>query len=192
MLGKLITSTKLILSNNQILFPNDDTENIRKNQYLTPNDFYEIQNTTKSKRQLCKDINISAISYHIDDLVSLITNCKTKPKVIGISESRIRTGRPFLSNINIVNYSYEHTPTKSSKGGTMLYIDKSLKYKLRKDLNLNKPKEIESTFIEIIETKKKNTVIGCTYKYPKVPIKEFLNDYLQLLPIKLSFEKKLL
>ena len=97
---------------------------------------------------------------------------------------------PPLSNVNIDNYIYEYTHTESSKGGTLLYIDKSLKYKLRKDLNLNKPKEIESTFIEIIETKKKNTVIGCIYKHPKVPVKEFLNDYLQPLLIKLSFEKK--
>ena len=63
-------------------------------------------------------------------------------------------------------------------------------YRLRKDLNFNKPKQTESTFIEIIETKKKNTVIGCIYKHPKVPVKEFLNDYLQPLLIKLSFEKK--
>ena len=76
------------------------------------------------------------------------------------------------------------------KGGTLLYIDKSLKYKLRKDLNLNKPNEIELTFIEIIETKKKNTVISCIYKHPKVPIKEFLNDNLQPLLIELSFEKE--
>ena len=27
-------------------------------------------------------------------------------------------------------------------------------YKLRKDLHLNKPKEIESTFVEVIETEK--------------------------------------
>ena len=102
----------------------------------------------------------------------------------------MRTGRHPLSNINIDNCIYEYTPTESSKGGTLLYIDKSLKYKLRKDLNLNKPKEIDSTFIEIIEAKKKNAVIGCIYKHPKVPVKEFLNDYLQPLLIKLSFEKK--
>ena len=97
MLGKLITSPKLIQSNNQLLFPNDDTENIPKNQYLTPNDFYEIQNTTKSK-QLYIHLNISSISYHIDDLVSLITNCKTKPKVIGISESRMRISATSISD----------------------------------------------------------------------------------------------
>ena len=108
---------------------------------------------------------ISSISYHIDDLVSLIINYKTKPKVIGISESRMRADRHPLSNINIDNYIYEYTPTKSSKEGPLLYIDKSLNCKLRKDLNLNKPKEIGSTFIEIIETKKRNTVIGSIYKH---------------------------
>ena len=97
---------------------------------------------------------------------------------------------PFPLNINIDNYIYEYTPTKSSKGGTLLYIDKSLKYKLRKDLNLNKPKEIESTFVEIIETKKKNAIIGCIYKHPNVSIKEFLNDFLQPFLMKLSFEKR--
>ena len=50
--GKLITSPKLIPSNHQVLFPNDNTGNIPKNQYMTPNDFYEIQNTTKSKHML--------------------------------------------------------------------------------------------------------------------------------------------
>ena len=58
-------------------------------------------------------LNISLISCHIDDIVSLITNCKTKPKVIGISESRMTTGRTPLSNINIDNYIYEYTPTES-------------------------------------------------------------------------------
>ena len=51
-------------------------------------------------------------------------------------------GRPSLLNINIDNYISEYTPTESSKGGTLIYIDKSLKYKLRKDHNLNEPKEI--------------------------------------------------
>ena len=94
-----------------------------------------------------------------------------KPKVIGISECRIRTGRLPLSNINIDDYTYEYTTTESSEAGTLLYIDKSVKYKSRKDLHLNKPKEIVSTFIKVIETKKKNIAIGCIYKHPKLPIK---------------------
>ena len=119
-----------------------------------------------------------------------MANCKTKPRKIGISECRIGTGRLSISKINIDNYPYEYSPTKSSKGGTLLHIDKSVKYKSRKDLHLNKPKETESTFIEVIETKKRNVVIGCIYKYLKITIKEFLNDFLESVFIKISFEKK--
>ena len=60
MLGKLLTSPKLVLSNTQLFFPDDDLENTQNNQCLTPNNFYEIQNTTKSK-QLYLHLNISSI-----------------------------------------------------------------------------------------------------------------------------------
>ena len=135
-------------------------------------------------------MNILSVSYHIDDLNTFIMNCKNKPKVIGISECRIKTGRPPLSNINMNNYSYEYTPTESSKGGTLLYIDKNLRYRSRSDLTLYKSKEIESSFIEIIEPKKKNTIVGCIYKHPNVSVGEFTNDFLEPLLEKLSFEKK--
>ena len=65
-------------------------------------------------------------------------NCKNKPKIIGTSECRIRTGRPPLSNINMKNYSYEYNPTESSKGGTLLYIDQNLRYRSRSGLTVSK------------------------------------------------------
>ena len=45
------------------------------------------------------------------------------------------------------------------------YISSNLNYKPRKDLELYETKQIESTFIEIVNTKGKNTVIGCIYKH---------------------------
>ena len=103
-----------MLSNNQLLFPDDDLENTQKIQCLKPNNFYEIQNTTKSK-QLYLHLNMPFISHHVDDLAARVANYKTKPKVIGISESRISTGRFSLSNINIEKHTYEYTSTVSSK-----------------------------------------------------------------------------
>ena len=47
-----------------------------------------------------------------------------KPNVIGLSETRLRKNRQSLSNVNLVNYVYESTPTESSKRGTMLYVEK--------------------------------------------------------------------
>ena len=62
---------------------------------------------------------------------------------------------------------YMNTTTESSKGGTLIYLDKNLKYKLRKDLNIYHKGMIESTFVKIINKNKKNVVAGCIYKHPK-------------------------
>ena len=56
------------------------------------------------------------------------------------------------------------------------YVDKSLKCKSRRDLNLNKPKEIESAIIETTETKKTNTVIARTYKGICFWLTDFCDD----------------
>ena len=110
-------------------------------------------------------------------------NCKNKPKVIGISECRIKTGRLPLSSINMDNFSHEYTLTESSKS-SLVYIDKNLRYKLRSGL-IHYSKEIESTFIEIIEP----TIVGCIYEHPNFPVSKFANDFLETLLEKLSFKK---
>ena len=86
--------------------------------------------------------------------------------------------------------SHEHTPTESSKGGTLLYLDKNLKHKLRKDLNIYHKGTIESTFVEIINKNEKNMVAGCIYKQPKETISDFLDSLFLPLLEKLSHENK--
>ena len=72
----------------------------------------------------------------------------------------------------------------------MLYIDKNFRYRSRSDLILYKSKEIELSFIEILELKKKNVMVGCIYKHPNVPVGEFTNEFSEPLLEKLSFNKK--
>ena len=60
----------------------------------------------------------------------------------------------ITKNINLKNHNFEHTPTESTAGGTMLYITNHLAYKLRHDLKIYKTNELESTFIEFINSKK--------------------------------------
>ena len=85
---------------------------------------------------------------------------------------------------------YEHTPTESSKEGTLLYLDKNLKYKLRNDLNIYHKGMFESTLVEFINENEKNMVAGCIYKHPKQLILEFLDNHLLPLLGKLSHENK--
>ena len=112
-------------------------------------------------------LNISSLSYHDLELYNLISGVKIKPNVIGISETRLQKGKEPITNISLPNYVHEHTLTELGKGGTLLYIDKSIKYKLRKDLNIFEKKMIESTSIMILNRKQKNLITGYVYRHSK-------------------------
>ena len=100
-------------------------------------------------------INSFSLNKHFEDLEYLLKATNKTFDVIVISESRILTDTNLSKNININNYSVEFTPTESHAGGTLLYINNKLSYKLRQDLCIYKSSELESTFIEIINPKKK-------------------------------------
>ena len=89
-------------------------------------------------------------------------------------------------------YNIEHTPTESSDGGTLFYIKQGINYKLRKDLQIYKSKELESTFVKVFEPGmlKNNMIIGCIYCHPSMELSEFKNHFLSVLLEKISKEKK--
>ena len=125
-------------------------------KYYTPTEFNNALNGLSTKKQnLYMHLNISSLSYHHLELNNMISDMKIKPKIIGISESRLQKVKQHITNILLPNYVYEHTPTESSKEGTLLYLDKNLKCKLRKDLNICHKGMIESTFAEIINKMRK-------------------------------------
>ena len=103
----------------------------------------------------------------------------------------LRANRTVLPNIDLQDYAYEWTPAAASKGGTFIYIDNKLRYKTRNDLKLYKEREIECTFLQIIEpNSKRNKIIGCIHKHPIAHVTEFTNDYMGPLLEKLSREKR--
>ena len=76
--------------------------------------------------------------------------------IIGVTETGITKQVSLLNNLNLNNYSYEFTLIETTAGGTLLYIAylqtllyDHLSYKCRKDLNIYKKNELESTFVEI-------------------------------------------
>ena len=57
----------------------------------------------------------------------------------------------------------------------MLYIGNHLSYKPKNDLCIYKTAELESTFIELMNTKKSNVIIGAIYRHPNMDLDDF-ND----------------
>ena len=108
---------------------------------------------------------------------------KHKPKIVVISETRIRKNKKF----HIPGYNCEFTPAEAEKGGTLLYVSQDLKYKNRSDLNISQAKELESSFIELENKNRKNTIVVCIYKHTNMSIKEFILDFLEPLLAKMSF-----
>ena len=62
-----------------------------------------------------------------------------------------------------------------------MYISPKLSYRLRSDLNICSPKELESTFVEILIPKKQNLIVGTIYNHSPMKLHKFNNIFLELL-----------
>ena len=115
-----------------------------------------------------------SLSYYINELKLLLSEIVHKPKIIAISESRIRKNKEPLSVIHIPGYDYEFTATEGGKGGTLIYISQDLTYKNRSNLNISQAKQLEWTFIEVVNENRINTMVGCISNHPNMPMNLFL------------------
>ena len=72
----------------------------------------------------------------------------------------------------------------------MIYVEKGINFIPRDDLVIYKKKELESFFIEIIDEKEKNKLVGVIYRHPCIGAKEFNEIYLTELMDNLAKENK--
>ena len=79
-------------------------------------------------------MNISSICRNFDDLETLLAKIKFKFNVIGITETRFKKSSIRKTNIDLNDYSFEHTPTEANCGGALLYIENNINYIVRDDL----------------------------------------------------------
>ena len=75
-------------------------------------------------------------------------------------------------------------------GGTLLYIANHLSYKCRNGLNIYKKDELESTFIEIVNPKQSDIIVGVIYRHPSMDPTDFNCNYLNKLLGNISKERK--
>ena len=175
---------------------NNDSDD---DNHISPVDckYYTIDTFAKQKFNSKKHfsifhLNIHSIDLHITELQVIISKfVKLKFDFICITESKIETDIAPKSDISIEGYQPpESMPTDASKGGVLIYVKDGINYKPRKYLNMHKSKELESFFIEVINEKAKNEIIGTIYRHSCMNPTEFIDDYMKPLNDKLSKENK--
>ena len=83
-------------------------------------------------------LNVNSLQYHFDELQTVLSNSSIDFQILGISESRLKTDISTTTNIQFPGFNIQHMPTKCANGGALLYINNTINYKLRTDLNVEK------------------------------------------------------
>ena len=169
---------------------NKNQENASNCKYYDLNEIRPLNKLNNKSSLSLFHSNTCSLSKHFEDLKYLLDSTNLNFDVIAISETRITKNEAQINHIDLTKYSYEYCPTESSAGGTLLYIRNHLSYKTRNDLNIYKSGKLESTFIEIINHKKSNILVGCIYRHPVMDLNEFNDHYVNELLHKLSSESK--
>ena len=167
-----------------------DPKNVVNSNYYDTDQLQTLKFLEKSKQLFLFHINTCSLNKNSDDLQHLLKCTNKVFDIVAVSETRIMKKTSLTSNISLNNYSFECTPTESTAGGTLLYIANHLSYKSCNDLNLYKTNQLESTFIEILNSKKSNIFVGCLYKHPVMDNTDFNKNYLNPILDKISKENK--
>lgn len=78
-------------------------------------------------------LNITSLSKHFNELNSLFCELGHNFSVIGITETGFKSTTPII-NCHLEGFTFNHTPTESSKGGALLYISNKHNYFVWPDL----------------------------------------------------------
>ena len=98
-------------------------------------------------------------------LCNLLTLLNHAFHVIGISETKIIDGKDPSIQIEIDGYIFKNTPTKTSFGGSGLYIRSDLDYKICKNLSKSVESVAEYIFTEGFLKNNKKMLVESVYRH---------------------------
>ena len=176
--------------NNAIPENCSDLENVIQKKYYDIDELQRLKVLYKEKPLSLFHINSCSVNKNFEELQNLLQSTNVTFELITITETRIPKNVSVTRNIALNNYSFEHTHTESYAGDTLLYIANHLSYKFCSDLNVYKKFELESTFIEIINSRKSNIIVGVIYRHPTMDVTNFSNNFSNNLLKKINKEQK--
>ena len=133
-----------------------------------------ILNLTKSGGINFFHQNIRGLYHNLANLQAYL-DIKNNVDVFSLSETHIQSNSP-LDNDNLYNipgYKFLKVNRENGGGGGVaMYISENISFIRRKDLETNLT---ESLWIEIVQSKAKNLLVGCIYKPPESSL--YINKY---------------
>ena len=113
--------------------------------------------------------NVSDFNFELlHDLLYCFDNI---PDVIAVTETRINCNSS--ANIDLPNYKFYSTDSKTMAGGVGINISSSLNaIQFRSDLSFYSA-EAESCWIEILQEHKPSIIVGCIYRHPSSNLDNF-------------------
>ena len=145
--------------------------------YLVEDQFNDILNCKVRNKEYFSSLhlNIRSLQANLDGLTNLLSNLNMDFSVIAVTETWTRdTTNPF--DIENFKFVYKHR-TCNPGGGVGLYLTKQF----RADLNLNNNETAESLFIEIVNPRGKNIIVGVIYRPPNTDVNLFIHNFDELL-----------
>ena len=121
-------------------------------KYYSVNDY---QRLNKKNNLNIFHSNINGLGSKLDNLNEFLASSSTVIDILALTETSEKEETGFLINVEIAGYEKFHTASKTSKGGTAIYVNKNYDTTERNDLNVNNA-EFESTRIEIKNKNSKN------------------------------------
>ena len=154
-------------------------------------DEFTSSNFDPSKNFSILHYNIHSIQLHIEEFRIALQLLGYTFDIICISESKLTVDNDPKVDISIDGYETPISmPTEATKGGVLIYAKSGLNIKPRNDLKVYKSTELESLFIEIINEKDSNDIVGVIYRHPSMIASEFIDDHLKSITEKISNENK--
>ena len=167
-----------------------DEESISNCSYFSSDEFKTAKFSTSETFSIFH-LNIHSIERHIEEMRLLLQVLEFNFDILCFSETKIIDGIGPKVDINIPGYQDPiGMDTQATKGGVLIYVKEGINYIPRPDLDIEADKQLESCFIEIINSNKPNHIIGVLYRHPIMDQAEFIHYYLQNLVGKLAKENK--
>lgn len=139
--------------------------------------------------------NICSLQHNFENLQLLITQLDYKFGIIALSETWNPKDKSHKFNAGDLEGYQKYTGTSGTtlKSGCGFYVRNDIKFVPRKDLDLSildNNNEYQSKWIELIDGKKMNTLVGVYYRHPRKSSDDTFNNDLKGTLGKISKENK--